>query len=67
MDFNADGLNDIVLCTAEGHYGYAQVRHFSTVPFTGLLACLLVAMISVYVSLHGTGNRRVKRGTEVID
>jgi hypothetical protein len=68
MDFNNDGLNDLLLCTANGYYGYAQVRHFSTVPFTGLLACLLVAMISVYVSLHGTGKKgKVKRGTEVVD
>lgn len=70
MDFNNDGLNDLVLCTAEGYYGYTQMRHYSTVPFTGLLACLLVAMVSVYVSLHGfAGGRKakVKRATEAVD
>ena len=70
MDFNNDGLNDLVLCTAEGYYGYAQMRHYSTVPFTGLLACLLVAMVSVYVSLHGFAggrNAKVKRATEAVD
>ena len=70
MDFNADGLNDIVLCTSDGYYGYAQVRHFSTVPFSGLLACLIIAMVSVYISLHGgPGGKKVKtvRGTESVD
>jgi len=68
MDFNADGLNDIVLCTSDGFYGYAQVRHFSTVPFTGLLGCLVIAMIAVYVSLHGVGKKaKVTRGTDVVD
>ena len=71
MDFNRDGLNDLVLCTSEGYYGYAQVRHFSTAPMTGLLACLLVAMVSVYVSLHGGGGSgkkaKVTRGTEKVE
>ena len=62
MDFNSDGLNDLVVCTGEGFYGFAQVRHFSTVPFTGLLACLIVAMISVYVSIHGGAGGKASRG-----
>ncbi|QDZ18116.1 hypothetical protein HOP50_01g06200 [Chloropicon primus] len=65
MDFNSDGLNDLVLCTSEGYYGYAQIRKFSSAPLTGLLACLLVAMISIYVSLHGTGKGKT-RGMEKV-
>ena len=66
MDFNADGLNDIVLCTSEGYYGYAQIRHLGvTKAFTGLLACLLVVMLAQYASFHGAA--KGKRGTEVVD
>eukprot|EP00195_Chlamydomonas_chlamydogama_P008599 CAMPEP_0202890806 /NCGR_PEP_ID=MMETSP1392-20130828/1099_1 /ASSEMBLY_ACC=CAM_ASM_000868 /TAXON_ID=225041 /ORGANISM="Chlamydomonas chlamydogama, Strain SAG 11-48b" /LENGTH=667 /DNA_ID=CAMNT_0049574447 /DNA_START=241 /DNA_END=2241 /DNA_ORIENTATION=+ len=37
-DFNGDGLNDIVLVSAHGIYGYAQVQHMGGFTLSALLA-----------------------------
>ncbi|EIE27009.1 hypothetical protein COCSUDRAFT_83568 [Coccomyxa subellipsoidea C-169] len=63
LDFNGDGLNDIVLVSHDGLYGWAQVRHPGGVPFAVLIACLIVAMAVVYFTQQAGPERgRTKKG-----
>ncbi|BDA41145.1 hypothetical protein COCOBI_01-8000 [Coccomyxa sp. Obi] len=70
VDFNGDGLNDIILASHDGLYGWAQVRHPGGVPFAVLIACLIVAMAVVYftqqVGLSG-GKAKKGRSTDRVD
>ncbi|KAK9916603.1 hypothetical protein WJX75_004756 [Coccomyxa subellipsoidea] len=62
-DFNGDGLNDIILVSHDGLYGWAQVRHPGGVPFAVLIACLIVAMAVVYFTQQaGPGRGKAKKG-----
>lgn len=61
VDFNADGLTDVILCTHNGIFGYAQIRRPGGVPFSALLALLIVAMVFVYVT-HQTSPTVAKKG-----
>eukprot|EP00803_Ostreobium_quekettii_P002515 evm.model.scf_113.4 EVM.evm.TU.scf_113.4 scf_113:72029-79810(+) len=70
VDFNGDGLNDIILCARNGYYGYAQVRHPGALPFKMLVMCLIVAMGVVYQTQHlsaAKGGQRTKRSTDRVD
>lgn len=49
IDFNADGLNDIVLCTADGYYGFVQIRHTGGVPFGALIGMMIVAIAVIWM------------------
>eukprot|EP00894_Picocystis_sp_ML_P001935 jgi/Pico_ML_1/52452/g3155.t1 len=49
LDFNADGLNDIILCTADGYYGFVQVRHSGGVPFGALIGMMIVAIVVIWM------------------
>eukprot|EP00899_Mesostigma_viride_P010191 jgi/Mesvir1/19173/Mv01192-RA.2 len=66
-DFNGDGLNDIVVTTTTGLYGYAQTRRPGAMLFSGLLAVLLIIMGIVLVTqqLHNPkGQARAMRSTD---
>ena len=46
----------------------AQVRSVASLPFSALIACLMVAMTAVYVTQQGAGSKRRKgRSTERLD
>lgn len=46
----------------------AQVRSVGSVPFSALIACMIVAMTAVYVTQQGVGSKRKKgRSTERLD
>lgn len=67
-DFNGDGLSDIILVSALGFHGFAQVRHPGGSPFGALVGCLVVVMAAVYVSQHASrGGRRKGRSTDRTD
>lgn len=49
-DFDGDGLNDIVIVTRGGVFGYSQVQHLGGLSFGALLLTLIVAMGIVWYS-----------------
>jgi hypothetical protein len=49
-DFDGDGLNDIIIVTRSGVFGYAQVQHLGGLSFGALLLTLIVAMGIVWYS-----------------
>ncbi|EFJ41247.1 hypothetical protein VOLCADRAFT_98769 [Volvox carteri f. nagariensis] len=52
-DFNGDGLNDIILVTNRGIYGYVQVPHLAGgMSLSALLLTLVVALGLVYFTQH---------------
>ncbi|KAG2434923.1 hypothetical protein HYH02_012121 [Chlamydomonas schloesseri] len=52
-DFNGDGLNDIILVTNKGLYGYVQVEHLAGgMSLSALLLTLVVALGLVYFTQH---------------
>jgi len=68
VDFNMDRFNDIILVSRDGVFGYAQVRSVGSVPFSALVACMIVAMTAVYITQQGPGTKRKKgRSTERLD
>lgn len=60
-DFNGDGLTDLILTSHDGVFGYAQVRRPGGVPFSALLALLIIAMAVVYIT-HQAGPKVAKKG-----
>lgn len=66
MDFNNDGLTDILLVCRNGVYGYSQVRHPGGVAFSALVGCLIVAMMVVFLTQTSSG-KKSKRSTERSD
>lgn len=51
-DFNNDGLNDLILTSFEGYYGFAQVRQPGALMFSTLVGCLIVAIAVVFLLQH---------------
>lgn len=49
-DFDGDGLNDIIVVTRGGVFGYSQVQHLGGLSFGALLLTLIVAMGIVWYS-----------------
>ncbi|WIA13628.1 hypothetical protein OEZ85_007192 [Tetradesmus obliquus] len=49
-DFDGDGLNDVIIVTRSGVFGYAQVQHLGGLSFGALLLTLIVAMAIVWYS-----------------
>ena len=67
-DFTGDGLTDLIMISNEGLFGYAQVRRPGGVPFSILLALLIVAMIAVYTTHQtGAGKSLIARSTDRVD
>ncbi|MEW5319862.1 MAG: hypothetical protein WDW38_010982 [Sanguina aurantia] len=53
-DCTGDGLNDIILVTARGVYGYQQVQHLGGLTMSTLLLTLIMCMVLVYFSQQGS-------------
>uniref|UniRef100_A0A803KYL2 FG-GAP repeat-containing protein n=1 Tax=Chenopodium quinoa TaxID=63459 RepID=A0A803KYL2_CHEQI len=51
-DFSNDGLNDIILVTANGVYGFVQSRQPGALFFSTLVGCLIVVMGVIFVTQH---------------
>lgn len=49
LDFNADGLNDIILCGADGYFGFVQYRHPGGLPFGALLGTMIIAIVVIWM------------------
>lgn len=49
-DFNLDGYMDIVMVTDDGLYGWTQVRRPGSISYGALVACLIAAMLAVFVT-----------------
>eukprot|EP00878_Enallax_costatus_P020315 GHUV01021467.1.p1 GENE.GHUV01021467.1~~GHUV01021467.1.p1 ORF type:complete len:297 (+),score=35.87 GHUV01021467.1:307-1197(+) len=55
-DFDGDGLNDVIIVTRSGVFGYSQVQHLGGLSFGALLLTLIVAMAIVWYSqFYDTG------------
>eukprot|EP00271_Cylindrocystis_brebissonii_P005161 TRINITY_DN17107_c0_g1_i1.p1 TRINITY_DN17107_c0_g1~~TRINITY_DN17107_c0_g1_i1.p1 ORF type:complete len:716 (+),score=145.26 TRINITY_DN17107_c0_g1_i1:201-2348(+) len=54
VDFNNDGLNDIIAITQVGLYGFVQVRQPGIILFSSLLGLLVVGMSVLFVT-QGVG------------
>lgn len=51
-DFSGDGLNDLIVVTSSGVYGFVQTRHPGALFFSTLVGCLIVVMGVIFVSQH---------------
>lgn len=51
-DFSNDGLNDLILMTSSGVYGFVQTRQPGALFFSTLVGCLIVVMGVIFVSQH---------------
>ncbi|KAL2905478.1 Trigger factor [Bienertia sinuspersici] len=51
-DFSNDGLNDLILVTANGVYGFVQSRQPGALFFSTLVGCLIVVMGVIFVTQH---------------
>lgn len=51
-DFSGDGLNDLILVTANGVYGFVQTRHPGALFFSTLVGCLIIVMGVIFVMQH---------------
>lgn len=68
-DFNGDGLNDVLLVTKDGIYGYVQVPRYGSAVLSALMGCLIIAMGILFFqySSMGTARTRKLRSTELVD
>lgn len=60
VDFTGDGLNDLIVMTHEGYFGYVQVRRPGGSPFGALVGALVVVMVAIYLSQATSGRQRGK-------
>lgn len=51
-DFSGDGLNDLILVTANGVYGFVQTRQPGALFFSTLVGCLIIVMGVIFVMQH---------------
>ncbi|KAF5454513.1 hypothetical protein F2P56_024171 [Juglans regia] len=51
-DFSNDGLNDIILVTSSGVYGFVQTRQPGALFFSTLVGCLILVMGVIFVTQH---------------
>lgn len=51
-DFSNDGLNDLIVMTSNGVYGFVQTRTPGALFFSTLVGCLLIVMGVVFVMQH---------------
>lgn len=55
-DFSGDGLNDLILVTHDGIYGFVQARRPGAILFSTLVGVLILVMGVIFVTQHlGTG------------
>lgn len=51
-DFSGDGLNDIIVVTSNGVYGFVQVQQPGALFFSSLVGCLIVVMCVIFIIQH---------------
>eukprot|EP00252_Welwitschia_mirabilis_P007876 TRINITY_DN19585_c0_g1_i1.p1 TRINITY_DN19585_c0_g1~~TRINITY_DN19585_c0_g1_i1.p1 ORF type:complete len:697 (+),score=126.02 TRINITY_DN19585_c0_g1_i1:313-2403(+) len=51
-DFSNDGLNDLIVMTSDGIYGYVQTRQPGALFFSSLVGCLILVMVVILLSQH---------------
>ncbi|KAK6922653.1 hypothetical protein RJ641_010957 [Dillenia turbinata] len=51
-DFSGDGLNDLILVTSNGVYGFVQTRQPGALFFSTLVGILIVVMAIIFISQH---------------
>lgn len=61
VDFSYDRNVDLILTTRGGYYGFQQVRHLGGIPFSALVACVIVAMAVVYGNANLSGSNKKRR------
>eukprot|EP00879_Flechtneria_rotunda_P011006 GHRR01011501.1.p1 GENE.GHRR01011501.1~~GHRR01011501.1.p1 ORF type:complete len:711 (+),score=224.28 GHRR01011501.1:455-2587(+) len=62
-DFDGDTLNDVIIVTRSGVFGYAQVQHLGGLSFGALLLTLIVAMAIVWYSQQYEGQGGLSTGS----
>eukprot|EP01018_Ginkgo_biloba_P019023 Gb_32352 [translate_table: standard] len=63
-DFSNDGLNDLILVTSNGIYGFVQTRQPGALFFSSLVGCLIVVMGVILVSQHFNSTKSKPRALE---
>lgn len=51
-DFSGDGLNDIIVITSIGVYGFVQKQQPGAILFSSLVGCLIVVMCVIFITQH---------------
>ncbi|CAM6104584.1 unnamed protein product [Calypogeia fissa] len=51
-DFSGDGLNDLILVTSTGIFGFQQTRHPGAILFSSLVGLLIVVMAIIFITQH---------------
>ncbi|KAH9606457.1 hypothetical protein KSS87_002855 [Heliosperma pusillum] len=51
-DFSSDGLNDLIVVTENGVYGFVQSRQPGALFFSTLVGCLIIVMGVIFVTQH---------------
>ena len=68
VDFNGDGMNDIMLVSRSRIYGFQLVRRIGAgAPYATLVAGLLIAVVVVYVIQQGPSVQQKMRSTDRVD
>lgn len=60
-DFSGDKLNDLILVTEDGIYGFVQTRQPGAILFSTLVGVLILVMGVIFVTQHlGTGKGKTR-------
>lgn len=51
-DFSGDSLNDLIVVTSSGVYGFVQVQQPGALLFSSLVGCLIVVMCAIFIVQH---------------
>lgn len=62
-DFSGDGLNDLIVATSNGVYGFVQVQQPGALLFSSLVGCLIVVMCVIFIVQHFSFSEGKKSGS----
>lgn len=65
VDYNGDGLNDLILVAHEGIFGYQQVHHMGGLHLSALMLTMIIAMGVVYYTQQYEPSKSMARGRKV--
>lgn len=63
-DFSGDTLNDLIITTSDGIYGFVQTRQPGAILFSTLVGVLLLVMGVIFITQHLGSSKRNSRSAE---
>lgn len=63
-DFSGDGLNDLIVVTSVGVYGFVQMQQPGALLFSSLVGCLIVVMCVIFIIQHFSLSEVKKRAPD---